>query len=183
MTIVLVWFLVWIVMPKNSSTRPSPPVTPDADWVLIRQMFASAASSDGWSRYWPCIGDAGESDPRLAIAFASVGAPRSRRGPGDAGLPLIVNLVLSASWSIGSPSTTVLTDVTRPRNGVVRYPRPLFDTLRPASTFSTGPAGVRDNPRPDEYNHLRGPRHDVRVDVTAIAFLLGLILFEDRDLA
>jgi ABC-type transport system involved in multi-copper enzyme maturation permease subunit len=68
---------------------------------------------------------------------------------------------------------------------LVKFMAGLFDTFLPAlEFFNLGPAVIRDRPLPiGDYALYTGSVVLYSLMYTAIALLLGLILFEDRDLA
>lgn len=100
-------------------------------------------------------------------------------------LPMIVNVVSCLVIFVLGNLSPVLAQVSQTRYSLVRFVAQVFDTLLPGlEHFSLGAAIARDTP-PDA-----GPFAAYIASVmlyallyTSIALLLGLILFEDRDLA
>ena len=107
-------------------------------------------------------------------------------------LPFVVNLVLNlAVYFLGHLAPVVVKvtettgDKTNPAVGLVRFLGNLFDTLLPAlEFFNMGPAIIRETPLPlaEFAGHVATVTGYAGI-YTVIALLIGLILFEDRDLA
>ena len=107
-------------------------------------------------------------------------------------LPFVVNLVLNlAVYFLGHLAPVVVRvtetsgDAANPAVGLVRFLGNLFDTLLPAlEFFNMGPAIIRETPlRLADFAAHVGTVSGYAVLYTVIALLVGLILFEDRDLA
>ena len=115
-------------------------------------------------------------------------------------LPMVVNLVTCLGlFFLGNLAPVLLEVAGRMQSGhaqehagqgsmpleLVRFMARLFDTLLPAlEFFNLGPAVIRDRPLPvGDYLLYVGSVAGYSLLYTAIALLVGLILFEDRDLA
>jgi hypothetical protein len=104
-------------------------------------------------------------------------------------LPMIVNLVTCLVIFFLGHLTPVLTEVARSLEGatgdLIRFIAQLFNTLLPGlEFFSLGPVIARDiPPDPKDYALYVGTVMFYSLLYAAIALLLGLIFFEDRDLA
>jgi hypothetical protein len=100
-------------------------------------------------------------------------------------LPMVVNVLICLAVFFMGHLTPVLIQVTQARFQLVQFVAKLFDLLLPSlDFFNIGPALTRDTP-PDTgpFAVYIGTVTLYALLYTTIALLLGLILFEDRDLA
>lgn len=187
MTIFLGWWLVWVVLLKDHLDPPLvPQVVPDADWIVsLRSFFGQGSVSDLVRGMCLWITDAGEALPGLAIGFCQVMVLTALAVALATRVPMVVNLVTCVAVFFLGHLTTILTEVTARGNALVRFIAQLFDTILPGlDFFDIGPAVVRDNPLPPmDYAVYALHVTLYGLTFTVIALLLGLILFEDRDLA
>jgi hypothetical protein len=100
-------------------------------------------------------------------------------------VPMVVNMVSCLVVYFLGNLTPVLTESTRNQFPLVRFMAQLFDTILPRlEMFNLGHVLVRDVPPPSgPFAVYLGTVVGYAVLYTAIALLLGLVLFEDRDLA
>ena len=100
-------------------------------------------------------------------------------------LPMVVNLVICLMIFFLGHLTPVLAQVSQQRFALVRFMAQLFDVLLPGlDLFNIGPVLARDSlPPPADFARYVGSVSGYALLYTAIALLIGLILFEDRDLA
>jgi ABC-type transport system involved in multi-copper enzyme maturation permease subunit len=100
-------------------------------------------------------------------------------------LPMILNLVICGVIFVVSHLVPVLEQTSRGRFALVRFMAQLFNTLLPElSYFRVSNAIVLPTPPPpQEFAIYVGSVALYAVIYTASALLVGLILFEDRDLA
>jgi hypothetical protein len=100
-------------------------------------------------------------------------------------VPMVVNVVSCLVVFFLGHLTPVLAQVSQNRLALVHFMAQLFDTLLPGlDLFNIGPALTREAlPPPGEFAVYVGSVAGYAILYTAIALLLGLILFEDRDLA
>jgi hypothetical protein len=100
-------------------------------------------------------------------------------------LPMVVNILICLAVFFVGHLTPVLIQVTQARFKLVQFVAKLFDTLLPGlDFFNIGPALTRDTPPdPGKFAIYIGTVTLYALLYTTIALLLGLILFEDRDLA
>jgi hypothetical protein len=152
------------------------------------------------SYYWPALGDAinafwrgvlwwsadavmlssglilGTCQVMVLLAIAVALATR---------LPMVVNILICLAVFFLGHLTPVLIQVTQTKFKLVQFVARLFDTLLPGlDFFNIGPALTRDvPPDPGRFAIYIGTVTLYALLYTTIALLLGLILFEDRDLA
>jgi len=187
MTIFLGWWLIWVVLYKDYLDPPiAAPEVPDPAWITefisgIGQ--GSVADITRGMCLW--ISDAGEALPGLVIGFCQVMVITALAVALATRVPMIVNIVACFAVYFLGHLTTILTEVTARENALVRFIAQLFDTILPSlDNFDVGPAIIRDNPVPPmDYTIYAAHVTLYGLTFTAIALLLGLILFEDRDLA
>jgi hypothetical protein len=100
-------------------------------------------------------------------------------------LPMIVNTLLCLTVYFLGHLTPVLTAISRDKYDLVKFMADVFDTVLPTlDLFDMGPAVVRYSPLPPGDFALYTLHVTLyAVIYTAVALLLGLIMFEDRDLA
>jgi hypothetical protein len=98
---------------------------------------------------------------------------------------MIVNALLCLAVYFLGHLTPVLTAISRDRYPLIKFVADVFDTVLPTlDLFYMGPAVVRYAPLPPDQFALYTLQVTLyAVIYTAVALLLGLILFEDRDLA
>lgn len=187
MTVVLGWWLIWMVKLKEHLDPPIvPQQIPDPYWVTsIRAWFGEGSESDLVRGMLLWLADAAEAAPGLAIGFCQVLVLTSLAVALATRVPMVVNIVVCVVVFFLGHLTTILTETTARGNALVRFLAQLFDTVLPGlDFFDTGPAVVRDQPLPPmEYTIYAGHVVLYGLTFTAIALLVGLILFEDRDLA
>lgn len=101
-------------------------------------------------------------------------------------LPMIVNVVSCAVvFLLGNLTPALVSSSQQTANKLVRFIAQLFDTILPSlEFFNLGPAIARDTPLPPrEFAAYLGTVLLYATMYTLIALFVGLILFEDRDLA
>jgi hypothetical protein len=187
MTILLGWWLVWIVLYKEyMDPQIGAPEVPDPTWISeFRLHFGQGSVSDLVRGMCLWISDAGEALPGLTIGFCQVMVITALAVALATRVPMIVNVVACFVVYFLGHLTTILTEVTAGGNALISFLAQLFDTILPGlDLFDVGPAIVRDNPVPPmDYAIYAAHVTLYGLTFTAIALLLGLILFEDRDLA
>jgi ABC-type transport system involved in multi-copper enzyme maturation permease subunit len=187
MTILLGWWLIWMVLLKEYLDPPIVPVEiPDPDWVTqLRSAFGQGSVSDLVRGMGLWTDDVLEALPGLAIGFCQVMIISAFAIALATRVPMVVNIVACMAIYFLGHLTTVLTDVTARSNPLVRFLARTIDTVLPElDVFDVGAAVVRDTPIPTmEYATYAGHVVVYGLIFSAIALLLGLILFEDRDLA
>lgn len=187
MTLVMGWWLLWVVMIKEYLDPPLVPVeTPDPYWLTsLRANLGPGSVSDTVRGMGLWANDAAEALPGLAIGFCQVMVLTALAVALATRVPMVVNIVACAAVFFLGHLTTILTEVTAQGNAMVKFVAQVFDTVLPGlDFFDIGPAVVRDNPLPPmDYAVYSLHVTLYGLTFTAIALLLGLILFEDRDLA
>lgn len=100
-------------------------------------------------------------------------------------LPMVVNLVMCLVIFFLGHLAPVLKDASQGKPRLVPFVAQLIDYLTPAlELFNLGPVIVRDTPPPTgDFSIYIGMVSLYAALYTTIALLVGLILFEDRDLA
>jgi ABC-type transport system involved in multi-copper enzyme maturation permease subunit len=142
--------------------------------------LASFASGTYWWFY-----DAVVASPGLILGFCQVMVLLAIAVALATRLPMVVNLVVCLVVFFLGHLTPVLAQVSQNRFALVRFMAQLFDILLPGMEFfSIGPALTRDTlPPAQDFAVYVGSVAGYAVLYSAIALLVGLILFEDRDLA
>lgn len=187
MTIALGWLLVWIVLYKDYLDPPlAQQEPPDPTWIANLRAGLGGGSVGDLARgmaFW--INDAGDALPGLVIGFCQVLVLTAFAVALATRVPMLVNIVACMVIYFLGHLTTILTDVTQTLNPLIHFLAQSFDTVLPGlDAFDVGPAIIRDMPLPFlQYSAYAGHVTLYGLAYTAIALLLGLILFEDRDLA
>jgi hypothetical protein len=187
------WVLTWALYAKPWLERLEPP--PAAwlqeaaqDLVPVGEAASFLSGIGDW--FHGAVSEApglvvGSGQVMVLLALAVTLATR---------LPMMVNLVLCLVLFFLGHLAPVLVQVSQRRLAddpgsatveLVHFMARLTDTLLPALEFvNLGPAILRDQPlAPDAYAVYVGSVLGYYVLYTAIVLLVGLILFEDRDLA
>jgi hypothetical protein len=191
MTLLLGWFLVWVLLFKPywdplSMPNPTEPI-PDPQWVvdLVRDLPWSqeAVSFTRGLALW--TNDGVMTGLGLMLGFCQLMVLLAVAVALATRLPMIVNLIVCGLVFFLGHLTPILSAVSRNRNALVHFTAQLFDTLLPGlEFFDMGPAIVRETPLPPlEFTWYVGTVTTYSVLYSSVALLFGLILFEDRDLA
>jgi ABC-type transport system involved in multi-copper enzyme maturation permease subunit len=187
MILALGWYLIWIALFKD---HIDPPIVreqiPDPAWMtetLARMGPGSAADFVRGMLLW--IGDASDALPGLIIGYCQVAVLTALAVALATRLPLLANLVTCLVVYFLGHLTAVLTEATATSNPIISFLAQLIDTgVPPLDTFDASQAVIRDVPLPFlQYSAYAGQVAIYGAVYTIIALLLGLILFEDRDLA
>jgi ABC-type transport system involved in multi-copper enzyme maturation permease subunit len=187
MTIVLGWYQLWIALFKDHIDPPIVPVTtPDPAWMLDTLALLGPGSSTDFVRgmlLW--VADASDSLPGLVIGYCQVAVLTALAVALATRLPLLANLVTCLVVYLLGHLTGVLTEATANSNPIISFVAQLIDTgVPPLDTFDASQAVIRDVPLPfGQYSWYAVQVLIYGAVYTSIALLLGLILFEDRDLA
>ncbi|MCS7045169.1 MAG: ABC transporter permease [Gemmataceae bacterium] len=192
MTVLLGWVLVWIVLFKQTwdPSMYGDPI-PEPEWVgLAANATFSQVNLNGLAQgiyFW--INDAGEALPGLAIGFCQVMVLVAAAVAMATRVPMVVNVVGCLAIYLLGHLTGIMTESGSGGQGLIdrtiQFVAQLLDTIFPGlDLFDVGNAIVRDVPLP--YHQFAAYALNVSlygITYTAIALLVGLILFEDRDLA
>ncbi len=200
MTLVLGWFLNWALLANPAYDKINEQSDPLAEQARadIAPFFKNAATGTVGKVFaegagtW--IADTVAHTVGLALGFGQVMILLAIVSALATRLPFVINIVIAMIvYFLGNLAPVVVkvtgqlqeTGETSTAVGLVRFFGQLFDTFLPAlDTFNMSPAIVRDTPL------ALWPFALYVVSVfgysclyTAIAMLVGLLLFEDRDLA
>jgi ABC-type transport system involved in multi-copper enzyme maturation permease subunit len=191
MTALMGWVLVWVILYKNwyDSFLPINQVdTGDPLWVV-------SWTADSFLRDEPVINlikgallwihDAVVALPGLTIGFCQVVVLTAVAVALATRIPMVVNLTMCLMVYLLGHLTPIMTEVTRQDYALVSFVAQLFETLLPGlDLFDVGSSIIRDLPLdPVNYSIYTVNVALYALTYTAIALLVGLILFEDRDLA
>ncbi len=188
MTAILGWLYVWVVLFKQWWEPEIGNVEePDPLWVqqIITSVFSPGAAQDLFRGIMLWTNDYGQALPGFVITFGHVIILLAISVALATRVPMIVNIILCITIYFLGHLTTILTAVTEKDYRLVYFVAQVFDTILPGlDHFDMGPAVVRDVPLPATGFFL----YTVNVTTyaviyTAIALLVGLVFFEDRDLA
>ncbi len=190
MTILLGWWLVWIILFKEWW---DPPIAaqlnpePDPAWVTqFAHVLASSGPIADLSRgalLW--IHNFSEVFAGLVIIFGQVMILVAIAVSLATRLPMIMNALLCLGIYFVAHLNPVLTVISRNRYPLIKFVADVFSTVLPGlDQFDMGLAVVRYAPLPPaEFALYTAQVTLYAVIYTAVALLFGLILFEDRDLA
>ena len=187
MTTFMGWVLVWVVLAKfNYDLMPGiTQIPPDPGWLtaLIAKTFGSNLSGDLLRGIGLWISDNGEALPGLVIGFGQVMTLIAISVALATRMPMVVNVSLCLVVYFLGHLTPIMTEVSN--NPLIRFFAQLFALLLPGlDYFDVGPAIVREVPLdPERYTIYTMNVGLYALMYTAIAILVGLILFEDRDVA
>jgi hypothetical protein len=133
--------------------------------------------------FW--INDAGIALPGLVIGFCQVMVLLAIAVALGTRFSMVVNIPICVIIYFLGHLTPIMTEVSRNAYQLIHFMAQLFDTLVPGlDHFDVGPAIIRDVPLPvGDYIVYTIHVTLYALTFTTIALLLGLILFEDRDLA
>ncbi|QEL15724.1 ABC transporter permease [Limnoglobus roseus] len=204
MTLILGWFLNWALLVNPAYDKISyddktivdtlaeqarvaiAPTLKAAVTSSIGQIFAEGAG------FW--IADTCAHTVGLALGFGQVMILVAITSALATRLPFVLNIVIELLiYFLGNlaPVVVKVTDRIQEQGesgvgtGLVRFFSQLFDTFLPAlDTFNMSPAIVRDTPLPlGAFALYVVSVIGYSILYTVIAMLIGLLLFEDRDLA
>jgi hypothetical protein len=188
MTLMLGWLLVWIVLFKQVWDPPiARDPAPDPAWVVrtADAWFPQSAVGDFVKGIGFWIHEAGEALPGLVLGFCQVMVLVAVAVALATRVPMVVNVTACLVIYFLGHLTAIMTEVSRNSYALINFMAQLFDTVLPGlDLFDVGTAIIRDvPPPPDQYAIYTANVALYGLTYTAIALLVGLILFEDRDLA
>lgn len=189
MTMMMGWVLVWVVLFKEhwDSNLPGNQQVADPPMVtsLSEEIFEPGASADLVRGIALWINDAWGHLPMLVLGFCQVMVMIAIAVALATRLPMVVNVPLCLVIYFLGHLTPIMTEVTRTQFALVYFMAQLFETVLPGlDLFDVGSAIIRDLPLPPwQYLMYTLNVAFYAIIYTSIALLLGLILFEDRDLA
>jgi hypothetical protein len=187
MTMCMAWVLVWVVLAKiNYDFRlgiDTP--TPDAAWItsLVESTYGRTISGDLVRGIGLWVRDSSDAAPGLIIGFGQVVTLIAVSVALATRLPMMVNLSMCVIVYFLGHLTPIITEVSK--NPLIRFLAQLFELLLPElDLFDVGTAIIREVPLdPERYAVYTLNVAFYALLYTSIALLLGLILFEDRDVA
>jgi ABC-type transport system involved in multi-copper enzyme maturation permease subunit len=192
MTILLGWFLVWVVVFK-SFYDPSLPnsheslVQADPAWVinLMDDWFPGSSLGDLAKGIGFWFHEAGVALAGLTIGFCQVMVLLAVAVALGTRLPMVINIPVCVVVFFLGHLTPIMMEVTRSGYRLIYFVAQLFDTVLPGlDHFDASTAVVRDVPPPaGDYALYVFNVSLYALTYTAVTLLFGLILFEDRDLA
>jgi len=190
LSMLLGWWLVWIVLLKQSNENPlfNPTgVYAEAAWVntLTRNLVEEGPSADLIRGIGFWMNDVGDAFPGLVIGFCQVMVLLSIAVALATRLPMIVTVPACLFVYFLGHLTPIITEVTRGGFRLIFFVAQVFENILPnLDLFDVGSSITRDFPLPTgAYLVYAGNVALYAVTYTAIALLFGLFLFEDRDLA
>ena len=188
MTVLLGWLLIWIILFKNTwdpGFGVDPP--PDPAWVIqgADRLFPQSNHGDLLKGIGFWVHDAGEALPGLIIGFCQVMVMVAVAVALATRVPMVVNVTACLVLYFLGHLTSIMKEVTTGGNVLISFMAQLFDVVLPGlDLFDVGTAVIRDMPLPpDSYALYTANVALYGLTYTAVALLVGLILFEDRDLA
>jgi ABC-type transport system involved in multi-copper enzyme maturation permease subunit len=190
MTALMGWVLVWVVVYKNwyDSFSPVNQVdTTDPAWVLslVESTLPDTTAGELIRGLGVWTHDAITALPGLIIGFCQVAVLTAVAVALATRIPMVVNLTMCLLVYLLGHLTPIMTEVTRVEYKLVYFVAQLFETLLPGlDLFDVGSSIIRDQPLdPVSYGVYTFHVAVYALMYTTIALLVGLILFEDRDLA
>jgi ABC-type transport system involved in multi-copper enzyme maturation permease subunit len=190
MTALMGWVLVWVFIYKTwyDSASPANQVdTSDPVWVLemVESSLKQSSASELFRGILLWVNDAGTALPGLVIGFGQVAVLTAVAVALATRIPMIVNLTMCLLVYLFGHLTPIMTEVTRRQYRLVSFVAQLFETILPGlDLFDVGSSIIRDLPLdPVSYGVYTLNVTLYAATYTAIALLVGLIMFEDRDLA
>lgn len=191
MTLLLGWVLVWIVLYKGvyDSTVPGQMnenlVDPGWTGEMALTLFPASSASDLVRGMLLWVNDAGAALPGLTIGYCQVLVLVGVAVALATRVPMVVNVPMCFLVFFLGHLTPIMTEVTQTRYRLVHFVAQLFETILPGlDNFDVSSAIIRDLPLdPLSYAKYTAFVTLYALIYTAVALLLGLILFEDRDVA
>ncbi|HWY87321.1 MAG TPA: ABC transporter permease [Gemmataceae bacterium] len=192
MTLLLGWFLVWVVVFKSWY---DPPMTnsqeaisqADPRWVidLAGNWFGNSALGDLTRGVGFWVNDAGTALPGLVIGFCQVMVLLAIAVALGTRVPMVITIPVCVIVFFLGHLTPIMMEVTRTGYRLIYFMAQLFDTILPGlDLFDASSAVIRDVPLPAGAYALYTLNVTLyALTYTTITLLFGLILFEDRDLA
>lgn len=188
MTMLLSWTLIWVVLAKYHYEY-QPQITtlpPDPIWLtdLIRETFGQTISGDLLKGLGLWANDCAEALPGLAIGFGQVMTLIAISVALATRVPMVVNVAACLVVYFLGHLAPIMTEVSQ-GIALVHFMAQLFELLLPAlAVFDVSSAIIREAPLdPERYAIYASNVVLYAILYTAIALLVGLILFEDRDVA
>ncbi len=188
MTIWLGWLMVWLKLAQPLFDPPAADaIVPYAVWPAnwANQALGNTGAAQMLRGMFMWVNDAGADLPGLIMGFCQVMILIACTVSLATRLPFVLTLVAVLLIFVLGHLTAIITVVTQESFVLVGFMAKLFHTVLPGlDQFDVGHAVTRDAPLPP----LDFALYTLYVAIygvlyTAIALLVGLVLFEDRDLA
>jgi hypothetical protein len=188
------WFFNWIVIYKHWYDKMDPVPTPATVTSVVGALVPPGEAADYLRGAGLWIADAVENLPGLILGSCQVMVLLAVAVALATRLPFVVNLVVCLMVYFLGHLSPVLSEIAKMRleadptaagNQMLSFMATLFYNILPGMEFfSVGPALVTDSPPPlgDFYLYV-GMVTLYGLLYTCILLLVGLVLFEDRDLA
>jgi hypothetical protein len=191
LTAALGWFFNWVLLYKRWLDRmdPLPPLPDLAGWMGSFVGKGEAADFVRGMRLW--FFEEWAIAPGLVLGFSKVMVLVAIAVSLATRLPMIVNLIVCLTIYFLGHLTSVLQDIAARRNQgetvgkLLSFSSQAFDIFMPRlDLFSLGPALVLDRSLTEpDFLKYTAEVFGFSVIFTGVALLVGLVLFEDRDLA
>ncbi|MFL5242458.1 MAG: ABC transporter permease [Gemmataceae bacterium] len=191
LTAILGWFFNWVLLYKRWLDRMDPvaPLPDLTGWMGSLVGTSQAADFVRGMRLW--FSEEWAIAPGLILGFGKVMVLIAIAVSLATRLPMIVNLIVCLTIYFLGHLTSVLQDIAARRNQgetvgkLLSFSSQAFDIFMPRlDLFSLGPALVLDRPLTEpDFLKYTAEVFGFSVIFTGVALLVGLVLFEDRDLA
>jgi ABC-type transport system involved in multi-copper enzyme maturation permease subunit len=189
MTGLMGWVLVWVFLYKTwyDSGTPGAVAESDPAWVItmLRSSFSEITAGHliRGAALW--VNDALSVLPGLTIGFCQVSVLTAVAVALATRIPMVVNLTMCMLVYFMGHLTPIMTEVSRNQYPLISFVAQLFSTIFPAlDLFDVGSSVIRDLPLdPTRYSIYTLNVALYALTYTSIALLVGLVMFEDRDLA
>lgn len=195
MTVMLGWWFDWVLVCKRWYERMEPVTLPPDVGALLQSWLGTGEGASFCRGLTLWLLHAGETLPGLVLGFCQVMVLVALAAALATRLPMVVNMVVCLIVYFLGHLTPVLVQVSQNRLNTDRSGSPVFklvnfvaqvfDTVLPSlEFFSTGPALIADQQLDfRQFAAYAGYVGGYACLYTAIVLLIGLVLFEDRDLA
>lgn len=189
MTALMGWVLMWVFLYKSwyDSGTPGAVVEGDPAWVLsmVESVLPTVSAGDLIRGAGLWVHDAVTVLPGLVIGFCQAVVLTSVAVALATRIPMVLNLTMCMLVYVMGHLTPIMTEVSRRQYPLVLFVAQLFEALFPGlDLFDVGSSIIRDQPLdPVQYGIHALNIALYALTYTAIALFVGLILFEDRDLA
>jgi hypothetical protein len=190
------WVFNWIVIFKHGDPeyRNDPIPTPEAVTSVVNYLFDPGEAADYVRGAGLWVADTVENMPGLILGSCQVMVLLAAAVALATRLPFVVNLVTCLMIYFLGHLSPVLAEIAHSRlqvdpsaagNQMLSFMATLFNNILPGMEFfSVGPALVTDSPpEMGKFYGYVGMVTLYGVLYTSILLLVGLVLFEDRDLA
>lgn len=191
MTILVSWFLVWVILfklwydnPAGQGSAGSGP--PDPFWLArFLQNFDPGNTADLVRGLGLWVDDALAVLPGIVQGFCQVMVLTALSTALATRLPMVVNLTFCLAVYFLGNLAPIMVAVTKREYRLLNFVAQVFQTILPGlDLFDVSTYVTRDVPLPPtDYALYTLQVVAYAITYSAIALLLGLILFEDRDLA